>query len=232
MMSLYVSSEVCRYVSGTDRYLMQPCMVLLSSQTTACSFSRHLLTPQSKQVSRYLRRPGLLSKQLGLAMQGLQPLAVSLNLTEVQPWWHWNATIFKCHQRSQIIRDTVRPYCLSEKCISKNEHRWFWTNIWPDWIWTRAPSTAWTASCVRLQGQATRNVLCNNLCGRSLKCHLVNRTGTAASYKIQHKHKIYISKYRWIYNTVPAEFAFTRRIVILSVANSANFSNDSLYFKS
>ena len=31
----------------------------------------------------------------------------------------FNNTIFKCHQWSQIVEDTVKPSCLSKKLISK-----------------------------------------------------------------------------------------------------------------
>ena len=47
-----------------------------------------------------------------LAMQGLQSQAMTLSLTEAQPRQHSNATTFKCHQRSQIIQDTVELSCL------------------------------------------------------------------------------------------------------------------------
>jgi len=31
-----------------------------------------------------------------------------------------SATIFKCHQRSQITKDTVEPICMSEKLLLKH----------------------------------------------------------------------------------------------------------------
>ena len=110
-------------------------MVLCFSQTKACSFSRHLLRPTGQQVPRCPHRWGQFSNHFSLPslrprhcpaepLQGLQLHVTSLILTEVQPWWHSNATIFKCHEWSQIIEETVIHSCLSEKSTSKHV-RWF-----------------------------------------------------------------------------------------------------------
>lgn len=51
------------------------------------------------------------------------------------PWWRMSAT--KCHQRSQIICNTVKPSCYSEILILKHALVIIWETdseiIWSDW---------------------------------------------------------------------------------------------------
>jgi len=74
----------------------------------------------------------------------MMKMMMSLILTEAQPRWHSNATIFKCHQRSHIIEDIIEPSCLSEKLMSKHVHLWSWTKLFSQIkIWTQTQPTAW-----------------------------------------------------------------------------------------
>ena len=106
-----------------------------------------------QQETRYHYRPGWLSNHLGLPSLRLTSW---FSLTESpnfmwHPWFNWspdslsfNATIFDCRRRSQIIEDSLEPSCLSDELILKQVHWWPWTKYLVILgIWDSNPSAHW-----------------------------------------------------------------------------------------
>jgi len=104
------------------------------SQKRACCLFRHLHRPTARASGKVSLQARLALKWLQpaqpqaemrstLVVEGLQVHTTSLILTQVQPRRHSNDTIVKCHQRSQIIQDTVKRSWLSKKLISEHVHK-------------------------------------------------------------------------------------------------------------
>ena len=106
-----------KFWTGAWMWVVRPRRIVFSQTTDSMQF---LQTPteadspfEPKQV------PGRLSNHPDLPEKCPRR---GLCKVSTQPRWHSNGTIFKCHQQSQIIEDTVKLSCQPEKLISKHAH--------------------------------------------------------------------------------------------------------------